>query len=101
MPAGLNTARESPVHSPVGAVKTRRRLPVFASQRVIVSARVTVASCLPVGPQATELTISASEVPLSCCSTVICRPVVTSQTRAVPSHAEEAAWVPSGLNATS
>ena len=60
MPAGLKTARASPVQSPVGALKTRWGLPVVRSQRVIVSARVTVASCLPPGCQATELTILSS-----------------------------------------
>ena len=71
------------------------------SQRVIVSARVTVASCLPPGCQATEPTILSSRFRCSCCSTAVCRPVVTSHTRAVPSQAAEATCVPSGLKATS
>ena len=61
MPAGLKTARASPVHPPVGAVNTWRGLPAARSQRVIVSPRITVASWAPPGCQATELTIFASE----------------------------------------
>ena len=61
VPAGLKTARASPVQYPVGAVKTWRGLPAARSQRVMASPRVTVASWLPPGCQATELTIWASE----------------------------------------
>src|SRR5262249_14750916 len=70
-------------------------------QRWIVSSRVTVASWLPPGCQATELTIPAAEFMGPCRSTAVCLSAVTSQSRTVPSHAEEAMRLPSGLKATS